>query len=694
MLDLRSIARAEASLFGSQDVASVIALLQDAAGIALETGIISLQTTADIVATSSELVGSTEGASFAAGEALRSNSSSSATLGRSLEQISAVLAVSLPTNLSAVVVTDTSVAMAVLTVSEPGAITFPDRHYGHGLSVCSEQHGSSGGIESNCTATGGDSSGDTDGSILSGAGAPSVRLELSDTGVRAIAYVFYTSGRAFQQEGVPDVDRDGNNSTANTEEAGSIRVNSGVVSVQTVGAGAGGPTRITFSLSVRQPGLQTEDQALCSFWRFTEGTDDAETTGDWSQDGCRELQTERGANRTVCECDHLTNFAVLAGASSAASGSPSQRLASAALDALTYVGLGVSVPCLLLVVAAYLLVPSARTQKKVVLMYISACLALALLCFVGGLLTTSRGSGCTILAVLLHFFLVSAFGWMLVQGLLTYQHFVEIFGRARLEYNMLKVTLVVFSVALLIVAATFGVLGQGVYGTKEACWLSGDDGAIWAFLGPMAVVALINVGIIVRASIELRRNRLQQEATGQTKKSTARDNARRILINNASLLSVLGGTWLLGAAVIATGGNIVTAYAFTLCNVFQGVCILYFQVYRDKMLWEKLGLRRKQRGVKYRVKRRSTAPLAAKSGLHSTGKASADGMVTIGPTSMIKARSGSSSAAKELSGTDAEPATELTAFGFTSVGVTEDEHANRSGLAFEEDDRLSAYGFA
>lgn len=112
MLDLHSIARAEASFFGSQDVASVINLLQDAAGTALEVGIISLQTTADIVATSSELVGSTGGASFAAGEALRSNSSSSATLGRSLEQVSAVLAASLPSNSSAVVITDASVAMA------------------------------------------------------------------------------------------------------------------------------------------------------------------------------------------------------------------------------------------------------------------------------------------------------------------------------------------------------------------------------------------------------------------------------------------------------------------------------------------------------------------------------------------------------------------------------------------------------
>lgn len=385
---------------------------------------------------------------------------------------------------------------------------------------------------------------------------------------------------------------------------------------------------------------------------------------------------------------------MLAGASSAVSGNRSQRLASTALDALTYLGLSVSVPCLLLVVAAYLLVPSARTQKKVVLMYISACLALALLCFVGGLLTTTRGSGCTILAVLLHFFLVSAFGWMLVQGLLTYQHFVEIFGRARLEYNMLKVTLVVFSVALLIVAATLGVLGQGAYGTEEACWLSGDDGAIWAFLGPMAVVALINVGILIRASIELRRNRLQQEAEGQTKKSTVRDNARRILINNASLLSVLGGTWLLGAVVIATDGNIATAYAFTLCNVFQGACILYFQVYRDKMLWEKLGLRRKQRRAKYRVKRRSTAPLAAKSDLHSTGKPSVNNMMTLGNASMMKSHSSSSSAAKELSGEDAEPATELTTFGFASVGETEAEHADRSTLTLEEEDRLLMYGFA
>ena len=49
--------------------------------------------------------------------------------------------------------------------------------------------------------------------------------------------------------------------------------------------------------------LQNLTNPRCVFW------DEAELT--WSSEGCRTVSEESGDTVTTCQCDHLTNFALL-----------------------------------------------------------------------------------------------------------------------------------------------------------------------------------------------------------------------------------------------------------------------------------------------------------------------------------------------------------------------------------------------
>ena len=711
MAELSQASQDEADSFGTQDVVSVLRLVEAAADVVAGQGGISIATTEDIVASCDALLGMTEPGSFAAGEEAASNASSSATLGRALERISAGLAGRVAANTSTTVVARDSVALAVVTVgaaeAAAGTIAFPDRPYGAGTSVCTRTGVDSGAAAQNCTATATATGTDGRSPLSSPVSAPSANVSLGPAGASSVAFVFYSSGRAFQQEVEEGVASAGPEPEYSSDSVGGgsarprhLPVGS-VLSVQTIGA-ASSPRNasITFSLHSGTPtaaDLPGARPSLCSFWQFAAGG----AGGRWSQDGCRQLVSASTANRTVCQCDHLTNFAVLAGASSSGpSSSRAARLASEALDVLTYAGLAISVPCLLLVVAAYVLVPSARTQNKIVLMNIAGCLAVALVCLAGALLTTSRGAGCTAVAMLLHFALLAAFGWMLVQGLLTYQHFVEVFGRPRLAFRPGRLSLFVYSASLVVVAVTYGVLGADSYGTAEACWLDTEHGAIWAFLGPMLLVTAVNAGIVVRASVELRRERRNQEKMGQRKRQAASEAAKRILVNNLTLFSVLGVTWLLAVAVIASHGHVVPAYAFTICNVFQGVGILYFNVYRDQLLWKKVRVRRKQQRARYRVQQEapstSAQGAAGKSGQHSSGKLGSDSFGAVGRTTMTKVRRSDSSTKTLVRGGDAvDTATELSTYGFSENGMSGGSGGGSGGGGGDGDDAgLSTYGFS
>lgn len=70
---------------------------------------------------------------------------------------------------------------------------------------------------------------------------------------------------------------------------------------------------------------------------------------------------------------------------------------------------------------------------------LSGSLLFALILFLSGIEATSNTTVCKAVALLLHFFLLSMFGWMAAHALLAYYKLVDIFGKGR---NINRITFV------------------------------------------------------------------------------------------------------------------------------------------------------------------------------------------------------------------------------------------------------------
>ena len=137
----------------------------------------------------------------------------------------------------------------------------------------------------------------------------------------------------------------------------------------------GGAARVRFNLTA---GMQSVDYfgtgiAPCVFWN--------ERGLNWSSTGCEYLGTAVGSV-VMCECDHLTSFAVLADAN-AASGAGS-GLSVAEQHGLTwfvYACVGISIGCLTAVILVYTAASELRTETKVILVHLCIVYDLALILF-------------------------------------------------------------------------------------------------------------------------------------------------------------------------------------------------------------------------------------------------------------------------------------------------------------------------
>ena len=88
---------------------------------------------------------------------------------------------------------------------------------------------------------------------------------------------------------------------------------------------------------------------------------------------------------------------------------------------------------------------------------------------------------------------------------------------------------------------------QGAYSSHKAgyCWISNEDGVIWAFLGPVFLVLILNTIILVSSAIRI----------GTARKNLDKMKQMRVALLSAFILTpVLGMPWLVSFAKIITVG--------------------------------------------------------------------------------------------------------------------------------------------
>ncbi|CAF1427574.1 unnamed protein product, partial [Didymodactylos carnosus] len=183
--------------------------------------------------------------------------------------------------------------------------------------------------------------------------------------------------------------------------------------------------------------------------------------------------------------------------------------------------------------------------------------------FLFGIEQTDTKITCRTIAMLMHYFLLSSFCWMFVDGielLLALRHVFKIEKSRVMVYYLYS-----YGVPLIIVMISSVFFIQG-YGTTKYCWLAQDHGFIWAFGAPFLILIATNIVFFIISMCTICKH-LENEK--QAKRS-------RISLRDLATLSILFGlTWIFGLFFVHKR-TLLFAYIFTILNSFQGLLIFVF----------------------------------------------------------------------------------------------------------------------
>ncbi|XP_046446437.1 adhesion G protein-coupled receptor L3-like [Daphnia pulex] len=305
--------------------------------------------------------------------------------------------------------------------------------------------------------------------------------------------------------------------------------------------------------------------ATCVFWDTL--------TQEWSSDGCEVVETNDKSS-TRCRCNHLTNFAVLMDINGVF-----KEKTTSPLDYITVIGESISIACLTLAIVIFYWVRTLRRDFRFVIhRNLCANLLIAEILLLVGMDATTNSDLCLSIAVFIHFFFLCAFSWMFVEGLYLYFLITKVFDGSGLKQWQYYV--IGYGLPTLVVAITLGATNTNAYSTSPYCWLSYENGAIWAFAGPVAAIIFINLvflTVAISVSFKSRRNAAEKKE---------KKNNFRWIYGTISLTFILGITWVFGFLFFGQG-SLIFAYIFTILNSLQGLfifitfCVINKKVRKD-----------------------------------------------------------------------------------------------------------------
>ncbi|EPQ10005.1 EGF-like module-containing mucin-like hormone receptor-like 2 [Myotis brandtii] len=274
------------------------------------------------------------------------------------------------------------------------------------------------------------------------------------------------------------------------------------------------PVTFVFKHSVTP---RPKQKLFCVFWEPGQNG-----SGHWSTKGCWRVGTRDIS--TTCQCTHLSSFAVLMAHYDVQEEDP-------ALAVITYVGLSLSLLCLLLAALTFLLCKAIQNTSTSLHLQLSLCLFLAHLLFLTAIDRTEPKVLCAIIAGALHYLYLASFTWMLLEGL-------HLFLTAR------NLTVVNYS-------------------------------------------SVVNLAFFLMTLCILKSKLSSLNSDVSTLKNT-----RMLTFKAISQLFILGCTWCLGILQVGPAAHAM-AYLFTIINSLQGVfiflvyCLLSQQVRKQYRKWWK-----------------------------------------------------------------------------------------------------------
>ncbi|XP_063076201.1 adhesion G protein-coupled receptor E5 isoform X2 [Engraulis encrasicolus] len=305
-----------------------------------------------------------------------------------------------------------------------------------------------------------------------------------------------------------------------------------------------------------------EVQRRCVYWDHGNSV--------WSERGCTMVMSD--ANHSICSCSHLSSFAVLMALYEVED--------TIELLLITWVGLSLSLVCLLACVLTFALCRSIHSTRTTIHLHLSLSLFIASLIFLAGISRTENQVGCAVVAGLLHFFYLAAFCWMLLEGVQLFRMVVLVFHTTLRPLYMVATGYGV-PAAVVALSAIFNAKG---YGSKRLCWFDVTrDAFIWSFLGPVCLIIAVSVFFFLITVYKL--------AEKFSSLNPDLNNLRKIktfTITAVAQLTVLGTMWIFGCFQF-NKNTMAMSYIFTILNCLQGVMMFLMHCLLNKQVREEYG---------------------------------------------------------------------------------------------------------
>uniref|UniRef100_A0A672L5M1 Adhesion G protein-coupled receptor B3 n=2 Tax=Sinocyclocheilus grahami TaxID=75366 RepID=A0A672L5M1_SINGR len=262
------------------------------------------------------------------------------------------------------------------------------------------------------------------------------------------------------------------------------------------------------------------------------------------------------------------------------------------------VGCGLSCLALITLTVVYaVLWRYIRSERSIIL--INFCLSIIcsnILILVGQTQTHNAGI-CTMTTAFLHFFFLASFCWVLTEA---WQSYMAVTGNVRTRLIRKRFLCLGWGLPALVVAISMGFTKAKGYGTPQYCWLSLEGGLLYAFVGPAAVVVLVNmvIGILVfnklvsrdgilDKKLKHRAGQMSEPHTGLTLKcakcgvvsttalsATAASNAMASLWSSCVVLPLLALTWMSAVLAMTDKRSILFQILFAVFDSLQGFVIV------------------------------------------------------------------------------------------------------------------------
>uniref|UniRef100_A0A8C7CR76 Adhesion G protein-coupled receptor B2 n=1 Tax=Oncorhynchus kisutch TaxID=8019 RepID=A0A8C7CR76_ONCKI len=278
----------------------------------------------------------------------------------------------------------------------------------------------------------------------------------------------------------------------------------------------------------------------------------------WDTEGCQTLTS--AAVHTKCLCSRISTYAVLAQQAKDPEMGPSSMPSVPLM-----VGCGVSCSALLILLLIYAAFwRYIRSERSIILVnFCLSILASNILILVGQSQTLSKGL-CTVTAAFLHFFFLASFCWVLTEA---WQSYLAVIGKMRTRLIRKRFLCLGWGLPALVVAVSVGFTRARGYGTPSYCWLSLEGGLLYAFVGPAAVIVLVNmlIGIVVF-------NKLMSRDGISDKSKKQRAGAS--LWSSCVVLPLLALTWMSAVLAITDRRSTLFQVLFAVFDSVQGFVII------------------------------------------------------------------------------------------------------------------------